>query len=142
MTDDRTTPESSTEPALDSSGALSGSLTVGHYDDRAVVLAVHREPDGAPAPDEFGANLFVPIANGENVDVVRVDTAHDDCHVDRLYLPRGHPDRREDYSLTLFSPEEVLEWLLAERRWADFVERYDRNHGLPPSALEEIEDGI
>lgn len=115
------------------------TVEIGRYEGRPVALGSSREPPGAPAPDDFGVNLFVPNERGGNVDVVRIDTAHDGCHVDRLYLSEGDRLRR-DYGLTLRSPEAVVDWLLEDERWRTFVELYDEHHGLPQTAM-ELRDG-
>lgn len=114
---------------------LTETVQLGRHRGRRVLLGTTRRPDGAPAPDEFGVNCFVPSEHGANVDVVRVDTAHAGCHVDRLYLPADRAERR-DYGLTFHSPEDVFEWLTADDRWREFVDRFDRNHGLPPTATD------
>lgn len=106
-------------------------VTLGRQLGVPVQAAVSQHPPGAPAPDEFAVNVFVPDADGRNVDVVRIDTAHDGCHVDRLYLPEGDPRRREDYGMTLFSPREALRFLTETDRWRRFVERFAETHGLP-----------
>lgn len=82
-------------------------------------------------------NLFVTNEHDENLDVVRVDTAHDGCHVDRLHLPEEHPKRR-DYSLTFCSPEAVFEWMTAGGRWQSFLDAYEANHGLPATARDRL----
>lgn len=107
-------------------------FTLGRHLGYRVQVAVRRKPPGARAPDEFAVNVFVPGPDGENVDIVRIDTAHDGVHADRLYLPVDDPRRFEDYGVTFHSPEEVLRHIHEGNRWRSFLERYDRNHGLPP----------
>lgn len=109
-------------------------VTLGRHLDVSVQVAISRRPAAATVPDEFAVNVFVPNDDGKNVDVVRIDTAHAGCHVDRFYLPEGHPRRREDYSMTFFSPEEALRFLTERNRWRRFLERYAETHGLPERA--------
>lgn len=117
---------------------LTETVQLGRHRDRRVLLGTTRRPEDAPAPDEFGVDCFVPTVHGQNVDVVGVDTAHAGCHVDRLYPPVDHPERR-DYGLTFHSPEAVSEWLTTAERWREFIDRFDRNHGLPPTATDRLE---
>lgn len=114
-----------------SASAASRVFTLGRHLGYPVRVAVRKRPPDARVPDEFAVNVFVPDPDGENVDVVRFDTAHAGIHVDRLYLPHDDPRRFEDYSVTFHSPEEVLRHLHERGRWRSFLERYDRNHGLP-----------
>lgn len=116
---------------------LTQTTQIGRHRGHVAAVGVSRNPEEAPAPDEFGVNLFVTNEHGENVDVVRVDTAHDGCHVDRLHLPEEHPKRR-DYSLTFYSPEAVFEWLTAGGRWQSFLDAYGENHGLPATASDRL----
>jgi len=118
---------------------LTDTIQLGRYRRRRILLGVSRRPEEARAPDEFGVNCFVPNEHGENVDVLRVDTAHAGCHVDRLYLPTDHP-RRRDYGPTFHSPEAVFEWLTTDDRWRGFVDLFDRNHGLPPTATDSLQE--
>jgi hypothetical protein len=106
-------------------------FTLGHHLGYRVRVAVRREPPDARAPDEFAVNVFVSDPNGENVDIVRIDTGHDGVHADRFYLPNDDPRRLEDYGLTVHSPEEALRYLHEASRWQRFLNRYDCNHGLP-----------
>lgn len=131
--------DSHSDSGSDSDVWLSQTIQLGRHRGRTFSIGPSRTPEGARAPDEFGANVFTQTGDGENVDIVRVDTAHDGCHVDRLYLPEEHPDRR-DYSLTFFSPEGVFEWLTEDELWREFVDVYDENHGLPPTAVEKHEE--
>lgn len=122
----------------DSPPLLSGTLTVGTHRGRRVFFGISRTPPSARVPDEFGVNLFVPNADGENVSIARIDThARVGCHVDRHYLPAEHPDYKHDSSVTVFSPEEAVSWFLDGDRWRRFVTEFDRNHGLPRRATDE-----
>jgi len=96
-----------------------------------VSLAIEREPSGAIYPDDFGVNLYIAQKGTENIDIARIDTDHSGCHIDRLYLPTGHSQRREDYGFQTASPEGAVTYLTDDDRWRDWIRRYDENHGLP-----------
>ena len=96
-----------------------------------VSLSIEREPSGAVYPDEFGVNLYIAQEGIDNIDIARVDTAHSGCHIDRFYLPTGHPQRQEDYGFQTESPEGAVKYITDNDRWRDWVRRYDENHGLP-----------
>ena len=103
--------------------------TVGRYEGPAIHLSVRAAPSlEADAPEEFAVNLFVPRPDGTNVDIARIDTSHHGVHFDRLYLPEGHPLRR-DYGVDVVDYREAQRVLLAN--WRDHVEAYEENHGLP-----------
>lgn len=128
------TPHRSSAPVRSDGGdERQETITLGQHLGRTVLVSIRQRPSAANAPDEFAANLYIPAS--EDVDVFRVDTAHSGCHADRLYLPDDDPQRREDYSVQFFSPDEVFEWLLDGDRWRDFVEQYEANHGLPPTPV-------
>jgi len=125
-----TSPRRSSAPVRSDGGdERQETITLGRHLGQTVLVSIRQRPSEADAPDEFAANLYVPAS--EDIDIFRVDTAHSGCHADRLYLPDGDPQRREDYSVQFFSPYEVFEWLLDGDRWRDFVEQYEANHGLP-----------
>lgn len=128
-----------TDDSWETDALLSGTVTLGRDLGRPVHVGVHRKPPDAPAPDQFGVNVFVTGPDGEPVDVVRVDTFHAGCHVDRCYLPTDHP-RVRDYGPTFFSPEDAVAWLVEDERWRDFLGRYDANHGLPPRPTADGDD--
>lgn len=80
---------------------------VGRYEGHTVLLSVLADPSlEADAPEESAVNLLVPRPDGSNVDVARIDTAHGGVHYDRLYLPEGHP-RRRDYSVDVVDYREA-----------------------------------
>lgn len=120
----------------DSVDILSETIPLGKHLGRRVFVGPSRDPEGAPVPDEFGANLYVPNEGGENVDIARIDTAHEGVHIDRLYLPEDHRNYQHDYSVDIFSPREALEYFLENDRWKRWIEKYDRNHGLPQKATD------
>jgi len=96
-----------------------------------VSLAIRRVPPGALYPDDFGVNLYIAREGHDNIDVARVDTSHGVCHIDRLYLPDGHKQRRQDEGFQTQNPEGAVKYMTEEDRWRDWVQRYDENHGLP-----------
>jgi len=96
-----------------------------------VHIAVSQEPSAAPAPQEFGVNLFVPNAEGENIDIARIDTAHAGCHIDRFYLPENHDERTEDYSVQYETPQGAITHFLQNEEWKYYARRYEETHGLP-----------
>jgi hypothetical protein len=127
-------PPADAEP--EPSKQLTTTQPIGSHLGYRVFVGPHRRPDGAPLPDEFGLNLFIPNKDGENASIARIDTDHDGCHIDRLYLPEGHRRRRQDYSVDVFSPEGALRYFLEHDRWQEWVEKYDANHGLPQKATD------
>lgn len=104
--------------------------TLGKHNGYEFNMAIRREPDGAKYPDEFAVNVYLPRDGHENVDIVRVDTAHGITHVDRLYLPDGH-DRRKHDPINIEQPEEAVVYFTEDGRWRDWVDRFESNHGLP-----------
>lgn len=137
--DDTSESRSSTNSDSDGTGGdvgptsevYSDSQRIGVYDGWPIHVAVSQEPASAVAPQEFAVNLFVPNENGENVDIARIDTDHRGCHMDRLYLPEGHDERREDYTVQYEDPDEAFGHFVREREWEYYTRRYDENHGLP-----------
>lgn len=105
--------------------------TVGTEMGYEVSLAIRRVPAGALYPDDFGVNLYIAREGSDNIDIARVDTSHDGCHIDRLYLPDGHEQRHQDKGFQTQNPEGAVKYITEEDRWRDWVRRYDENHGLP-----------
>ncbi|ERH13999.1 MAG: hypothetical protein J07HB67_00253 [halophilic archaeon J07HB67] len=93
-------------------------------------MAIRRIPGGAEYPDEFAVNVYIPRENADNIDIVRVDTAHGETHVDRFYLPEGH-DRRKHDPIEINRPEEAVAYFTEGGRWRNWVDRFESNHGLP-----------
>ncbi|MEZ3115869.1 hypothetical protein RYH80_08055 [Halobaculum sp. MBLA0147] len=93
-------------------------------------MAVRRDPQGEPNPDDFAVNLYVRPGSGENVDIARIDTAHGFTHVDRYYLPEGH-DRRKHDEIAIETPEQAVVYVTDGDRWQVWLERYVDNHGAP-----------
>lgn len=132
-------PPSTSRDDADPDGAR--IVTLGWHLGYRVQAAIDWDPPGARAPDEFAVNVFVPNRDGDNVDVVRIDTAHAGCHVDRLYLPEGDRSRLRDYGVTVYSPEEAIGRFVVGR-WREYLERYDENHGLPTRATQEVDEPV
>ncbi|GAA0539116.1 hypothetical protein ABNG02_14405 [Halorubrum ejinorense] len=105
--------------------------TVGTEMGYEVSLAIRRVPSGALYPDDFGVNLYIAQEGSDNIDIARVDTSHGDCHIDRLYLPQKHEQRKHDKGFQTDNPEGAVKYMTEEDRWRDWVRRYDKNHGLP-----------
>jgi len=126
--DDNTT---ETDMIDDAEDRRTENPTVGVAMGYEVSLAIEREPSGAVYPDEFGVNLYIARNGTENIDIARIDTDHSGCHIDRLYLPTGHPQRLEDYGFQASSPEGAVTYITDDDRWREWVQRYDQNHGLP-----------
>lgn len=112
----------------------SNSSSLDVWDGWPIHIGVSQEPVDADAPEDFGVNLFVTNENGENIDIARIDTAHRGCHFDRFYLPEGHPDRKEDYTVQYEDPDEAFLHFVKNDRWVHYVEQYHENHGLPAAA--------
>lgn len=127
MTTEHTTSEDTITEAENRS---TENPTLGEYDGYEVNMAIRRVPDGARDPDEFAVNVYLPQAEADNVDIVRVDTAHGEVHADRLYLPEGHDRRRQD-PIDIERPEEAVRYFTDDERWRDWTERFEQNHGLP-----------
>lgn len=96
-----------------------------------VHIAVRREPEGERYPDDFAVNIYIPFEEHDNVDIARVDTSHGFCHIDREYLPTGHPQRKHDKGFQTDRPEGAVKYFIDDGRWRDWVRRYQKNHGLP-----------
>ena len=106
-------------------------IELGNYRGHFAILAVSRESEKAPAPADWGVNLYIPRESGENVDIARVDTDHSGVHIDRFYLPEGHPDRRQDYSIQYTDPKTAIEReFLNDGLWKHYIDRYIEEHGL------------
>ena len=130
-TSDSSSDSDSAGVAVQNTDRYSNATRLGTHRGRPVHLAVSQEPADAPVPQEFGVNLFVPNAEGEDVDIARIDTAHAGCHMDRFYLPESHGERREDYSVQYETPEGAITHFLQHEEWKYYTRRYDETHGLP-----------
>lgn len=118
-----------------------GTTSIGQYGGHRVFLSVSGNPDGAPAPEHFGVDIWIPDADGSQVHIVRIDTyAAVDIHIDRLYLPEGEPNRKHDPDIdsdaAIRSVDEAVDWLLEDDRWWVFISRYADVHGLPERATD------
>ena len=141
MTDDDT----NTTTAESSDQQLEGTIALGYHRGYLVNAHIERQPENAPAPNEFAVNVYVPNKDGKNVDIVRIDTdAEVDVHIDRLYLPEGEQNRKHDPHIRnedspIVTPDAALDWFLEDKRWQTFVTEYERTHGLPDKAIENVE---
>lgn len=109
--------------------ATQATQAIGEYEGRTVHLAVRADPSlDARAPEQFAVTLFIPRSDGSNVDIARIDTAHDGVHYDRLYLPEDDL-LRKDYSVDIVDYREAQRVLV--ENWRDHVATYEENHGLP-----------
>jgi hypothetical protein len=121
-----------------------GPVTINYACGHLVRAYIRREPSGAQAPSEFSLNVYVTDADGNSVDIVRIDTQADvDVHIDRFYLPHGDDERRHDPHIVnddepIVTPGDAYDWLLEDEKWKDMVQQYDENHGLPPTARDEL----
>lgn len=107
---------------------------IGRYEGLTVYLSIRADPSlDARAPEEFAVNLSVSRADGSNIDVARIDTAHAGVHYDRLYLPEDDPLRR-DYGVDIVDYREPQRTLI--ENWREHVEAYAKTHGLPDEDVE------
>lgn len=131
MTRETDTSTSSSDESDEEQRSYSNANRLGVWRGWPVHIAVSQEPADAQTPDDFGVNLFVTNEDGDNVDIARIDTAHHGCHFDRLYLPEGSAERRQDYSVQYEDPDEAYLHFIEDSRWEYYVKRYHENHGLP-----------
>lgn len=117
-----------TQPQND---VYSDSNRIGVHEGWPVHIGVSQEPAEAEMPQAYGVNLFIPNEDGDNIDIARIDTAHAGCHMDRFYLPEGHPERTEDYSIQYSDPDEAYLHFVRDEEWRYYVKRYRENHRLP-----------
>lgn len=84
-------------------------------------ITVRLDPDANNVQD-FAVTLHYTDDAGEEVEIVRIDTAHSQTHMDRLF--RSPPNKL---------PMD-LEWHEAEDQlrqdWRKYARRYDNTHGL------------
>lgn len=112
-------------------GEREGQITqpLGRHRGRTVHISVRADPSlAADAPEEFAVTLFVARSDGSSVEIARIDTADAGAHYDRLYLPDGHP-LRKDYGIEAVDYRDAQRTLLAN--WRELLEEFERNHGLP-----------
>lgn len=84
-------------------------------------LTVRLAPNANDVQD-FAVMIHYTTDDGENIDVVRIDTSHDYTHMDQNYR---NPPMKQALNVT---------WKQAEARladnWRDYARRYDNAHGL------------
>lgn len=101
---------------------------LGRHRGRTVHLAVRAHPSlEASAPEVFAVTLFISRPDGSNIDIARIDTADAGVHFDRLYLPRGHP-LRKDYGIAVVDYRDAQRLLV--ENWRAYVEAFEENHGF------------
>ena len=115
----------------DASDRTTENPSLGTHLGYEVHIAIRRDPPGTTYPDDFAVTLYIPREDGTNVDIARVDTSGGLCHIDRLYLPEGHDQRKHDEGFSTLRPEGAVTYATDEERWREWVERYEQNHGLP-----------
>lgn len=83
-------------------------------------------------PDSDAENYGVTLArsgtysDGGNVEIVRLDTAHERPHVDLLYLPSDAEREQKVLLEDGYTYERMKTYLLAN--WKPFADRYARQH--------------
>jgi hypothetical protein len=108
------------------------TIDLGSYRSDDYFLAGFVEPEPSEGedyvPDEDAENYGVTLVRAashpleENVEIVRIDTAHGQPHMDRVYLP---PDADEDGKVWLddgYTYKRMKQYLLAN--WKIFADRY------------------
>ena len=75
-----------------------------------------------PEPGEFCVNVYYEDPDTEeNVEIARVDTAHNSVHFDQLHR-RDQPVKEVDWTYG-----EAIERLT--ENWRKYAETYEKNHG-------------
>lgn len=84
----------------------------------------HEEYDPDEDADDYGATLVRSTShpNEENVEIVRMDTAHGRPHMDRVYLPPDADLERKEWLDEGYTYERMMRYLLVN--WKEFVDRY------------------
>lgn len=92
---------------------------LGAYQGRQYFLHIHCEPDFNTV-ESFSVSVYYKDAQeSETVEVARVDTAHGDTHLDKLWR--------------LDEPKEWVDWSVwdaakhLKQKWRLYAERYDKN---------------
>jgi len=112
------------------------TIDLGTYRGDDYFLAGFVEPDPDKDedydPDEDADNYGVNVSRSgihpyeDNIQIVRMDTAHGKPHLDKVYLP---PDADEDTKMWLddgYTYEQMKQYLLAN--WQVFVDRYIKHN--------------
>jgi hypothetical protein len=111
-------------------------IDLGPYrgDDYFLISFVEPEPSegGDYDPDEDAEHYGVTLVRRgthpleDNIEIVRMDTTHEQPHMDLAYLP---PDTNEERKVWLddgYTYKRMKQYLLAN--WKTFADRYIRHH--------------
>lgn len=94
----------------------------------APVDGIDYDPD--ECADEYGVVLARPTSLGSNDEVVRMDTAHGQPHLDLVYLPSSAHEQRKVRLDEGYTYERMKQYLLANwRRFAALSLRYADSAG-------------
>jgi hypothetical protein len=93
---------------------------LGPYREKVYYLYLRAEP-GLNDPEEFAVVLFRDTADGENVQIARIDTEHGYTHFDRLY--------RRDQAKNPIDVGYWAAWDHMEANWRTYVQSYEREFG-------------
>lgn len=110
------------------------TIDLGSYrgDDYFLVGFVEPEPDDDYIPDEDAENYGVAVVRkGEgpledNQEIVRMDTAHGQPHMDHVYLPPDTAQERKTWLEDGYTYERMKQYLLSH--WEEFANRYIRHN--------------
>lgn len=94
-----------------------------------LAVAVEPDPDSVPNFTLDDAEHYCvvvgreapPVPDESNVEIVRIDTCHGRPHVDKLWLPPNHGERKEwlGDGFTVHDAKDHL-----KRNWREYVRRY------------------
>ena len=111
-------------------------IDLGTYrgDDYFLMGFVEPEPSEGEEydPDEDAENYGVTLVRGrthpleENIEIVRMDTAHERPHMDLVYLPPDTDEERKVWLDDGYTYKRMKQYLLAN--WKTFADRYIRHN--------------
>jgi len=111
-------------------------IDLGTYrgDDYFLMGFVEPEPSEGEEydPDEDAENYGVTLARGgtrpleENIEIVRMDTAHGHPHMDLIYLSSDTDEERKIWLDDGYTYKRMKQYLLAN--WETFADRYIRHN--------------
>ena len=93
---------------------------LGPHRDEVYYLYLRAEPELNDS-EEFAAVVFRDTADGENVQIARIDTEHGYTHFDRLY--------RRDQARDPVNMDFWDAWAHLESNWRTYAESYEREFG-------------